>query len=296
MADYNRFTCSETNLTTGTSPRCDVQIGAAEKLFLATEAHEFETITEAMTESEWTADIIAKTLFPLPLVEEFSNESEEDTYYTSPVTSLRTFIREGKHGFKFMTKFIPDLHARLRSGVNGKTMRLIQVDAVNNVIGTKDGVKFKGWKSGTLRVEKWQPSDGSNLAFTVITFMSESAFETNENIATFKVDWNIKGLNGVQRAALEVVGTPSATEIVVDVLNNEDGSAIEGLTLPAEFELLKADGTTQTITTVTESSTIPGRYTLAGTALVTGTLSLKDVVTVGSEYYEGIAATVTIGA
>jgi hypothetical protein len=295
MADYNRFELSDANLTTGISPRADVQIGAAEKIFLTDEAFEFDTISSAQTLADWVSAITAKTLFPLPLVEEFSNESEEDTYYTSPITSLRTFVREGKHGFKYMIKFNPALHARLRAGINGKTMRLIQVDAVNNVIGTKDVLKFKGWSSGTLRVEKWKPSDGSNLSFTIITFMSESAFETNENIATFKVDWNIKGLNGVQQAAIEVVGTPTATEIIVDVLNNEDGSAIEGLTLPAEFELLKAsDSSAQTISSVTESTTIPGRYTLAGTALVTGTINLADVVTVGSEYYEGIAATVTI--
>lgn len=295
MANYNQFSCSEADLTTGVAPKCDVNIGATEKLIFTTEDFEVDTIVDAKLEATWLAGVAAQTVFPLPLVEESSNESEDDTYYTSPITSLKTFIREGKPGFKYMIKFEPNLHARLRAGMNGKRMRLVQVDSTNNVIGTTpDGVVFKGWVSGTLRVEKWMQSDGSNLSFTVITFVAESALESNDQIAVFQVNWNIKGMNGIQPAALEVVSA-SATEVVVDVMGAMDGAAIEGLTLPAEFVFTKtSDGTAQTISSVTESLTIPGRYTLAGTGLVSGPLNLDGVITLAGEYFKGTAVTVTI--
>jgi len=295
MANYNQFSCSEADLTTGISAKCDVNIGATEKLIFTSEDFEIDTIANAKLEATYLAGIAAQTVFPLPLIEESSNESEDDTYYTSSITSLKTFIREGKPGFKYMIKFEPNLHARLRSGMNGKRMRLIQVDSTNNVIGmTPDGIVFKGWISGTLRVEKWQQSDGSNLSFSVITFVAESALESNDQIAVFPVTWNIKGLNGVQPASLEVFSA-SATSVVVDVMGAMDGVAIEGLDNPSQFKLLKAsDGTAQTITTVTESATIPGRYTLAGTGLVTGTVNLDGVITLAGDYFKGTSVTVTV--
>lgn len=296
MTAINRFTCSSNDLTTGVSPNCDPQIGATEKLIFTNESFEITDVATGQLEATWLAGIEAGTVHPLPLIEEFSNESEEDTYYTSPVTSLQAFIREGKQGFKYMIKFVPGLHARLRTGLNGKRMRLFMVDASNNVIGTSpDGTKVKGWVSGTLRVEKWQQSDGSNLSFTVIKFIAESSIETNDQVAVFPVSFNIKGLNGVQPASLELVGTPIATSVVVDVVGAEDGVAIEGITLPADFTFTKAsDGSAQTIATVTESGTVPGRYTLAGTGLVTGLLNLNGIVTVGTDYFKGTAVTVTI--
>ena len=65
---------------------------------------------------------------------------------------------------------------------------------------------------------------------------------------------------------------------------------------------MEADGITEeTITTVTESTTIPGQYTLAATAFTTlGYLNIYDqtltntVLTLGTYYYQGTAILITI--
>jgi hypothetical protein len=193
-----------------------------------------------------------------------------------------------------MIKFNPSLHARLRAGVNGRSMRMYWVDSTKNVVGTSpDGVVFKGWKSGTLRVEKWQPSDGSNLSFTKIKFVAQSTVETEDQIAIFPVDWDIKELNGIIPASLTVVGTPNATALVVDVAASDSGTPIEGL-LVGDFTFIEAAGTPETITVCEESATIPGRYTLTAAAFVTGTINLDGVVTLAGENYKGTAKAVTI--
>lgn len=292
---YNQFTSSETELLSGVSENCDPQIGVTEKLILTTESFEIATKVLAQTESTWTNGIVAGTVYPLPPVEEYADESEEATYYTSPVSGWKTFVKEGKHSFVYRIKFNPGLHARLRFGINGKKMRLFQVDGTKNVIGTSpDGVKVKGWVSGLIRVELWKPSDGSNIAFTVIKFTAESAVESNDQIAVFPVTFDIVNMNGVQPVTVTVFSA-SSTSVVVDLDGTEDGVAISGLTSPAEFLFTKAsDGAAQTISTVTESSTIDGRYTLAGTGLVTGPVNLNGVVTLAGAYYKGTAATATI--
>lgn len=294
MAEFNQFPCSQSDLVSGSSPCGDVNIGAPEKIFLTSLDFHFDTITLAKTEASHTAGIASEDIFPIPLVEEYSNDSEEDTYYTSNVTSLQTFIREGKKAFSLMIKFNPSLHARLRAGVNGRAMRMYWVDSTKNIVGTSpDGIVFKGWKSGTLRVEKWQPSDGSNLSFTKIKFVAESTVETEDKIAIFPVDWDVKALNGIIPASLTVVGTPNATTLVVDVATSDSGTAIEGL-LVGDFSFIEAAGTAETITVAAESATIPGRYTLTAVAFVTGTINLDGVVTLVGENYKGTATAVTI--
>ena len=292
---YNQFSCATNDVITGISAGCDVQIGAIEKVIFAKESQEFATQTAAETEAEWGTAIAAKALLPLPLIEEFEDNSEDDVYYTSPITSLETFIREGKANFTFKYKFDPCLHKRLR-GFNGQRLRMYMIDGSNNVLGTSpDDTVFKGFVSGTLRVQKWTPSTGDNLSFTVVKFVIESGVEYNDQIAVISVDWNIKDLNGVQPATLTVIGTPSAESIVVDVAESCSGVAIEGITEVTDFEVLEADGTTEEpVTVVAESATVPGRYTLTGVAFESGgTVNLDGVITLTGDYYQGTAADLT---
>lgn len=296
MANYNQFFCSTNDLVSGSDPNCDVQIGAPEKLIFTPLDFSFATIALAQDIANWNTAIAAEEVFPLPLVEEYTNDSEDDTYYTSNVTSLQAFVREGKQAMTYMIKFNPSLHARLRSGMNGKAMRLITVDATNKVVGTSpDGVIFQGWKSGTLRVEKWRPSDGSNLSFTVIKFVAESTEETDDNVSVFQGDAGLKALNGIIPASLSVVGTPTATEIVVGIATADGGTPIEGITEETDFLVYKADGvTTEAVTGVAESATIPAQYTLTGAAFETlGTVNLNGVVSLANENYSGTAVVVT---
>jgi len=290
---YNEFICNSENALTGITPGCDFQIGAPEKIFLTKEPFSFSTKTLAETQATWTTGITNQDILPLPLVEEFEDNSEDDTFYVSPITQIATFLRSGKTDMKFMIKFNPALYQQLVK-LNGTQMRLIWVDASNTVVGTSpDGAKFQGVVSGTLRVEKWKMSTGDSLAFIPIRFVCESNFERNDKVSAYTVDWNIKGLNGIQPVNLTLVGTANATTIVVDVKSN--GIPVEGLTLPAEFVYYEGTGTTtETITVVAESATIPGRYTLTAVAFITGSINLNGVITLAGSYYKGTALAITI--
>lgn len=292
---YNQFTCDATGAITGWSNNCDTDISATAKLFITDYDFQFDTEADAKSSTAWANAIIAKQIYPLPEVAETDDNSEDDVYWTSGVTSNQRKVRQGKSIQKHRIIFDPCLHKRLQY-FNGRSVRIIQVDNNNNVIGTSsDGTIFQGLAVSTFNVDKWMASTGDTPAFTPIHIAYESTDEREKYIAVYKPEFNIKALNGVIPATLSVVGTPTSTELVVDVVGACDAVGVSGL-LVANFIFLQADGTTEvTISTATESSTIPGRYTLAATAFTTlGTINLDGVVTVGNEYYQGTAVTVTI--
>jgi hypothetical protein len=290
---YNQFTCDETGAITGWSANCSVDLAAVVKGFITDADFEFTTELLAKSATQWGTDIAAKSIYPLPIFDEMDDNSEAPVEYTSPITSNKRVIRPGKGSYVYRIPYDPCLHTRLRK-FNGKDIRFIEVDNNNNVIGTtSDGVVFKGLEAYIYVGEK-VASTGDVPAFTPITLTYLSTLERDDQPAVFNVDWNIKGLNGVQPATVATSGTPSALEVIVDISQSCDGTAIAGLVVADFIFLQDSDGLEETISTATESPTIPGRYTLDGAAFETGTINLRDVVTVGTAYYQGTAAVVTI--
>ncbi|RLI44874.1 hypothetical protein DRO61_11635 [Candidatus Bathyarchaeota archaeon] len=177
-------------------------------------------------------------------------------------------------------------------------MRYYYSDTNNNLTGTTpDTVIFKGYEV-TVRMEKYTIAADGTPAYTPVTITYNSYNEREKQPAIVPVDFNIKGLDGIFDANLTVIGTPTATELIVDVKCGN--TPIIGLTEVTQFQYLQADGETQeTITLVAESASIPGRYTLTAAAMVTlGTINLgtpaNAIVTLGTAYYKGTAVVVTI--
>lgn len=295
MTVYNAFdNCGTPTAATGV--KCIPDIGAPAKPFLTTADFEIDTLANAQLMATHTAGIAAQTVFPLPLIDELSDNSEDDERYTAPITKLQRKISKGKTIHQYMFPFDPSLHSRLQA-FDGATMRYYYADMNNNLTGTSpDGVIFKGFEV-TVDLGKWTVSDGGGTPShtpIIITYVNND--ERESDIAIVPVEFNIKGLNGVLPANLSVVSA-SGTSIVVDVAVGN--SALTGLTETTQFLYLQADGETQeAVTVVAESASIPGRYTLTGAAFVTGgTLNLgtpsDPIVTLGTAYYKGTAETVT---
>lgn len=100
----------------------------------------------------------------------------------------------------------------------------------------------------------------------------------NENEYSRQMTWETDDLDGLSEATLVEVGTSSDTTIVFDAYVDCGGryTPISGL---AKDDLAFTGGT---ITSLTESTTTAGRYTIAGTGLTTGTL---DVVAPSASTY-----------
>jgi hypothetical protein len=289
---YNQFNnCGSSTDITGVL--CTPNIAAPVKPFLTKKDFEYSTEEDANTLATVTTEVADLNVFPLPKIEEFSDNSEEDTKYTSPINSVQTTIKKGKTIHNYMFKFDPSLNSRLQS-FDGTTMRYYYSDNNDNIIGTSpDGVVFKGFEV-LVNVDKWKDSDGSTPAFISVTITIISNLEREKNVAVFEADYDVQSVNGVNPATLTEKGVSTATTVVVNVISSDNGVPISGLVVANFIFLQDSDGTEETISTAVESLTVPGEYTLSATAFETGTVNLRDTVTIGSELYKGTAIAITI--
>jgi len=289
---YNSFNkCDGATANTGVA--CTPDLAAPVKPFLTTEGFEYATQTDADTLATVMAGIVAQTVFPLPIIQEMSDNSEEDTKYTSPINSLQRTVRKGKTIHQYAFVYNPALNNRLQA-LDGSTMRYYYIDNNNNQIGTSpDDVVFKGFEC-YVNVDKWKDSDGSNPAFTYVTITFVSNVEREEQAAVFEATYNPKSINGVLPATLSEVGTSNATTVTVNVISKDTGVGISGLVVGDFIFLQDSDGLEETITTAVEDAGIAGKYVLSGAAFETGTVNLRDVVTIGTQTYEGTALAITI--
>lgn len=287
---YNSFNkCGAANANTGVA--CTPDIGAPLKPFLTKEDFEYSTMTDANTLATVNAAIVAQNVFPLPQIDEFSDNSEEDTKYTSPINSVQRTTKKGKTIHQYSFVFNPSLNNRLQA-LDGSTMRYYYVDTNEHQIGTSpDEVVFKGFKV-YVNVDKWKDSTGDNPAFTMLTLTFINNNERDGEVATFEATYDPLDINGVLPAVVTAAGAASATSVPITVTDKDTGIVITGLT-DADFIFIQdSDGAEETITSAPESPS--GTYTLAGAAFETGTVGLRNVVTVTGQFYESNQLAVTI--
>lgn len=172
--------------------------------------------------------------------------------------------------------------------------RVILIDDQGNLYGTSFGAGFGGFSIAMLHTENLRFADGSVASSSPVRVALASANEINHDVygmMRIQPEWNITGLNVLTDVELTIVGTPTATTIVVDVNQTCDGEKLLGLE-DGDFVLLDANGDAQTITGATENN---GRYTLTGVGLESGTLDLAAPATLSIKAYENVEpVTVTI--
>ena len=288
MSDYNQFPCDTNLFPTGVGS-CVSDLTVISKIFLAKEGVSIDTLANAQLEATWDALIQSNDVYPLPLIFSTENADEEAVFDIGSVGRQHK-VREGKAVNTYNVISTLCLHKRLWALDQFKG-GYYAVDDNGNVLGTtSDGIKFEPITIDTCNVNKLTASDGSNARYTPVYIVDADPEEFNGRGASFKVDWNIKGKDGLLPVTLTVVSA-SSTEIVVNALTSCDGSPVSGLETATDWVL--TDG--QTITTATESATVLGQYTLAGTGLVSGTINLGDPSVLSVTGYQSIGAkTVTI--
>lgn len=251
------------------------------------------TEEEAKTATAWQNAILAKKknrIYYWPKVEMFENNSEDAVYEETSLGISK--VRDGRYQFRFMFEENLELHKAMFShqGFNG---RVFLIDQENKIIGTQntDG-DFQGFTLDLLNPEKIRFNDGSVSSKTPLYVSLADNLELDQNGAMVQGTF-LRQLKRLTDAQLEIVGTPTSTEIVVDVKSALDLVSLLGLVV-GDFVLLDSSGSAQTISSITEDPNIEGRYTLTGTGLVSGTLDLADPDDLSIVGFDGIPVTVTI--
>jgi len=139
-------------------------------------------------------------------------------------------------------------------------------------------------------VEKLLLNDGSVSSKIPVYIALEDPTEVSLSGALIAGS-SVRQLVRLKDVQLAIVGTPTATTIVVTVKTSCDDLPVNGL-IVADFVLVTAVGVPQTISSLVE---VNGTYTLTGTGLVTGRLNLRLPSALSIDAYESEAfAVVTI--
>jgi len=223
--------------------------------------------------------------YQYPIFDKFTDVSEAKVRVQQ--SSGRTIpVREGLKRFDIEYSINVCLHRAMYTH-RRRNGRIILVDYDNNYIVTKkSNGNYSGFKLSLFDTDSIKFNDGANPSVSPVFIELASPAEINQAVymipATFTDELDI---------LTDVTVTPvtaTTTVITVDIATTCDATPVLGL-VTANFQVKKtSDGSTQTVVAAAVSAT-PGRYTLTGTALATGTIAILS-----TSNYEALATAFTV--
>lgn len=252
----------------------------------------FKATPEEAADPEFWQDAIlagrANRIFLWPNFITFENISEEAIYEDTPLAYVA--VRDGNYRFRFGIKESLCLHKAMFTH-RATSGRAFILDIENQLIGTQDADgNFYGFTIQLLNTEKLMFSDGSVSSKSPIVLALANNKELDQDGAMIDGSF-VNTLNRLTDVTITVTSADD-TDIVAKIEVSCDGTPLSGLIL-ADFVLLDANGDPQNIDSITEND---GVYTLTGTGLESGTLSLDPPSSLSIQAYESNVATVTIGS
>lgn len=249
------------------------------------------TAADAADVSNWQDAVVESAsarIHVFPLAYDFENLSEEATRSSSNLGKEVT-TRLGQYRFRLLFRENLELHKAIYSHL-GSGGRVFLRDINKKLIGTSDdnGVTLKGFLLDQFMPEKIQFGDGSTPSLSPVYFSLANNDELDVSGQQIRFNTQTIALKPLIDVVLAVVGTPTATTVVISVKSALDNSAIRGL-VTADFTETLGGGA---ITWVDNGD---GTYTGTGTTLTTGTVNLVAADTLSIQAYESTGAvTVTI--
>lgn len=222
-----------------------------------------------------------------PFATDFENASEAPVYQETPLSDMK--VRNGKYRFRYYFSIGMCNHkAAFTHNSQGGQSAFYIYDVEEGLYGRIDEETgdLYPFKAALSNLENLRISDGSvSTASPLYIVLSNS---NDLNLHGGRIDGSVlETIQPLTDVEVTVVGSPSATEIVVDVKTVCDGTPVNGLVI-ADF--VKTG--TGTMSGVTE---VNGRYTIAGTSLASGTIDIDPPGTLSIDGFESIGpATVTI--
>jgi hypothetical protein len=234
--------------------------------------------------------ILTKDIYLWPQMFSSEDQSEETVYQSTPLGKRK--VRDGF--YEWLINFSDSLCSHKAMYTHRSTNTgVIFWDTANQLNGYLNAAgDFYPLSVQMLNTEKMKPNTGSEVAMSPVRITLADNLEFDRDGALLAMT-GLNGLIPLTEVTITRISSIS-TAVVVEVVISCDSTPLEGLTT-GDFVLLTAAGAAQTISSVTESVTIPGRYTLAGTGLVSGTVRTADPDDLSVEAYETVTpATVTI--
>lgn len=229
-------------------------------------------------------DPIADRIFYWPPFSNMEVISEEAIYQDTPLRYRK--VRDGQYRFRFGISENLCIHKAMATHYR-TSGRVFLIDQEGFLIGTElSNGDFAGFSLALMNPEKLRWNTGSEASESPVVVALSNNKEMDNNGMMFDASDFVNELYRIVDVELTIVGTPSATTIVVDVATVCDGTAVSGL-VATDFLLVdNDDGATHAISSVAESTSVAGRYTLTGVSFEDSTLNLDPPDVLSIQAYE----------
>lgn len=266
------MTCSTTGYTGQNFCNRNSRFGKPTGIIFARSSHT-ETAADFLLEATWIEEVQAQNVFPLHNMKNFEDNSTEAQYHEYADGS-RKLMEQGDYRISAYFDVNECIKKQLinfrgfQEGiylVYGDVIRGRSIDSGENIVPIR--CDFVNVNKATMPAMDGTP-EMIKIDIDLYDFRDVNDYDYSR-----EMDWDVKDVDGLTDVSLTVNGTPTATEIVIDVSADcgGDSKEISGLgTESADWEI-DGDGT---VSSVSESTTVRGRYTLVTTGLAN-----DDVIT-----------------
>lgn len=251
---------------------------------LLTDDAVFSSVSTLRLSATLDALIVAKKAFVIQGVKETEVTVSEDLMYTSQ-TNEKVPIMRGVETTVFKL-WLDEDQAYSVYDWEGKNWKFIPFDSNNNGYARKVSSGFEGFTVGMLRVGTITKPTKDSLSFVNLTIEEKDQNERREDEVIFKPEYKFESKWGVLRVTVDA---GAVTSNVFDVTVSYDSTRrvsssnayetalITGLTA-SNFTVINNSGVVITPTSITESATVKGTYTVTCSAFTTGTIQVKPTV------------------
>lgn len=246
-------------------------------IILTTPDFEFASKTSFATEADYLSAIAAGKMYPIPNILESESQNFEDKVLETS-TGKKVFQFEGVRGWLLKSVLSLTQHKLLRQ-YSFKNWRVFYIDENNNIRGySPDGTKVKGYKLGMFRVLKQGSPSANDAAFSTIQLQEAHIEEWDKYGVMVNPTFLASDLTGVLDIKITAGSvTSNSVQVTANYVDDSqltpaganDSVSVSGL-VAANVRIMNGSTEVTTGKTVTESSTVPGTYTVAATTLVAG--------------------------
>ena len=247
------------------------------------------SLDDAKSLTNWNTAKRSQHVVPFGSIEaNLEASNTEATYYEGRTIKLET--KAARKGKKATHHLGIHSHAAYKSYEDSEYTRVLEFTDDGYIKGvlTPDG-KLQGQLLSNYNVGIRKDATFEAPASTDIEFIYSNYRDFEENGVILEPDFDLEDYEGIYTVLLEVVGTPTATELVVKATERSAGTPVIGLA-QADFEFLKEEGTAQSVSGLTANE---NTYTLNGTGFVSGTIATV-VVEKTNIMYQADKVTVTV--
>lgn len=255
--------CSTTGYTGQNYCDKNSRFGKPTGIMFAIDGHT-NTAADFLLQASWEDDVQAQQVFPLHNMKSFEDISTEPTYHDYDDGS-RKLMEQGD--YRFVAHF--DLNECTKKQVLNfrgfqEGIYLIYGDVVRGRT-TDAGTNIVPIRLADVNVEKGSLPTMSEREMVKVVIDLYSDKDLNEYDYSREMSWDVADVDGLTEVNLAVSGTPTASEVIVDVTADCGGNSKQISGLGTEI----TDWTigTGTISGVAESTTVRGRYTITGSGM-----------------------------